>query len=63
MGKVEDIDTVISNVFRRILKEQCETMIDTEVLDVLKEINTIKYKHFFNLRHYGRYIIKQRREW
>ena len=59
MGEEED-----NRFFRKILKEEYESIFDDEVLELLEFFNNYeqinKYK---NYKHYGRKLIKYEREW
>ena len=59
MGEEED-----NRLFRKILKEEYESIFDDEVLELLLLYN--KYEQinkFLNYKYYGRRIIKYEREW
>lgn len=49
--------------FRYIVKIYINEMADDEVLEAYKNVNYDKYKQLKYMRNYGKYILKERREW
>lgn len=63
-GDIKPLEVVLSNIFRRILIEQIDTIFDDEVMDLLHSVGKYELINRFNLyKKYGKYIIKREREY
>ena len=49
--------------FRYIVKNYIDEMVDDEVLVILEFFNYDKYKRLKYMRDYGKWLLKERREW
>lgn len=62
-GDIKPLDVVLSNIFRRILIEQIDTIFDDEVIELLEGVGKYELINRFKLyKNYGKYIIKRERE-
>ena len=63
-GDIKPIDVVLSNIFRRILIEEIDTIFDDEVIDLLQSVGKYELINRFKLyKNYGKHIIKREREY
>ena len=63
-GDIKPLDVVLSNIFRRILIEQIDTIFDDEVIELLEGVGKYELINRFKLyKDYGKYIIKREREY
>lgn len=62
--ELQSIEQILSNIYRRILLEEMDTIFDEEVMDLLYLVKDYEKINRFNLyKNYGRYIIRKQREY
>ena len=63
-GGIKPLEQILSNIFRRILIEEIDTIFDDEVMVLLEEYKKYELINRFNqYKRYGKYIIKREREY
>lgn len=61
---IKPLDVALSNIFRRILIEEIDSIFDEEIMEVLERHNKHDLINRFNkYKRYGKHIIKREREY